>query len=150
MTLNVANARLSPQLLCKAFTSVNSPETHLHLALGEDGRLALGQVDSRGGDSHRGARLDGDSLGSCLCLAVCLDLRVRSDHHGLLLIVSEGQGSPAPGRWEVLLCMVSVPAAVCVSCTYRQIVRRLIPVSSLLEMNCYDRRVSRLPGAFEG
>jgi len=84
---------------------------HLHLPLSEDCRLAQREVHRGARHSHRSARLDGHSLGGSLWLAVCVYLWVGSDHHGLLLLISERQGPPAPSRWMILLS-ISIPTAV--------------------------------------
>lgn len=91
---------------------------HLHLSLSENCRLALWEVDRGGRYSHRCARLDWHSLGSSLWLTMRLYLWVRSDHHGLLLVISERQGPPTPGRWMILLPVISIPAAVRITTTW--------------------------------
>lgn len=92
---------------------------HLHLSLGEDSRLTLWQVDGGSSYSHRCAGLDGDCLGDGLRLAVRLYLWIRSDHHGVLLVISERCRSPASSWRMILLAMFSIPAAVCFSTTLR-------------------------------
>lgn len=89
---------------------------YLHLSLGEDCRLALWEVDRGSRYSHRCARLDGHGLWSSLWLAERLYLWVRSDHHGLLLVISERQASPAPSMGVILVPVVSIPTAVSI-CT---------------------------------
>lgn len=92
--------------------------SHLHLSLSEDCRLPLCVVYRGGRYSYRCARLDGHSLGSRLCLDMCLYLWVRPDHHSLLFVISKRQGSPTAGRWVVLLPMISIPIAVPIWSSY--------------------------------
>lgn len=86
----------------------------LHLSLGEDSRLTLREVDRGGGHGHRRTGLDRDGLGGGLWLAKRLHLWVGSDHHGLLLVISERRWSPsASSCWRVILLAVfSIAAAV--------------------------------------
>lgn len=121
LTLQMVKKRHILQSIClqNLLLVLTVPEKnhHLHLSLSEDCRLALWEVDRGGRYSHRCARLDGYGLGGSLCLAMSLYLWIRSDHHGFLLVISESHGSPASGRWMILLPMFSIPAAVRLSTT---------------------------------
>lgn len=47
---------------------------------------------------------------------MCLYLWIRSDHNSFLFIISERQGSPASRRYVIMLSLISIPAALSISC----------------------------------